>query len=60
MFCWNRKTLPMTMPSMIATSRWRRLAASLVASLVALSLFTALTVSLTGLISAKSRATSAA
>jgi hypothetical protein len=56
----NRKAQPMTMPSMIATSRWRRLAASLVASLVALSLFTALTVSLTGLISAKSRATSAA
>jgi hypothetical protein len=46
----------MNMPSMTATSRWRRLAASL----VALSLFTALTISLTGLISAKSRAASAA
>ena len=45
----------MNMPSMAATSRWRRLAASL----VALSLFTALTISLTGLISAKSRAASA-
>jgi hypothetical protein len=45
----------MNMPSMIATSRWRRLAASL----VALSLFTALTISLIGLASAKSRTTSA-
>jgi hypothetical protein len=49
----NRKAQPMTMPSMIATARWRRLAASL----IALSLFT---ISLTGLISAKSRAASAA
>jgi hypothetical protein len=53
----------MTMPSMIATSGWRRLAASLVAGLVAglvaLSLFTTLTISLTGLISAKQRAASA-
>src|SRR5262249_22631739 len=39
---------------------WRRLAASLVAGLVALSLFTALTISGAGLISAKSRAASAA
>jgi hypothetical protein len=46
----------MTMPSMIATARWRRLAASL----VALSLFTAFMISLTGLISAKSRPASAA
>jgi len=56
----NRSACPMNMPSMTATSRWRRLAASLVASLVALSLFTALTIGLTGLISAKSRAASAA
>jgi hypothetical protein len=45
----------MSMPSLTATSRWRRLAASL----VALSLLIALTISLTGLISAKSRAASA-
>jgi hypothetical protein len=55
----NRKARPMSMPSMIATAPWRRLAASFTASLVALSLFSALTISLTGLISAKSRAASA-
>jgi hypothetical protein len=51
----NRQARPMNMPSMIATSRWRRLAGSL----VALSLFTALTISLIGLASAKSRTASA-
>jgi hypothetical protein len=45
----------MNLPSMIATLRWRRLTVGL----VALSLFTALTISLTGLISAKNHAASA-
>ena len=55
----NCRARPMTMPSMIATSRWRRLAASLVVSLVAARSLPPSRLSRTGLISAKSRAASA-